>query len=334
MGAIALIKNLPKGIVKFGGKIVTKAKVNKPQIYFCGGMILILTGFGWSIYNATKVPDVMKESEAKVDEINAVKEEAAQKNDISEENLNAIITAQNKELRKAQFDTIVKMAKLMGIPVSVFLAGLFLTIGGHRELLRRFGALSSAFASLQAAFDKYRQMNIKEHGEDCDRRYRYGVVDTVTTSAEVTDENGKTKQVKCKVPVVDPEEASSLYSFIFSEEFSRKCPRDPVTSISFLRSQEKFWNTWMDAKQKPVTLYMVLEDLGIELDPDDPRNDYIMIAGWRPNGEGDNKIDFGIWRAVNKPALNMEENVVFLNFNCDGNLYHSTRYTKDGRKIC
>ena len=79
---------------------------------------------------------------------------------------------------------------------------------------------------------------------------------------------------------------------------------------------------------------MVLEDLGIELDPDDPMNDYILIAGWRPNGDGDNQIDFGIMRAINKRTLDMQENVVMLNFNCDGNLYHSSRYDKNGRKVC
>lgn len=91
---------------------------------------------------------------------------------------------------------------------------------------------------------------------------------------------------------------------------------------------------WMGANGKPVTLSMVLDDLGIELDPNDPANDYILIAGWRPNGDGDNRIDFGIMRAINKPTLDMTENVVVLNFNCDGNIYHSTRYDKNGKKVC
>ena len=91
----------------------------------------------------------------------------------------------------------------------------------------------------------------------------------------------------------------------------------------------------MKGNHRPVTLYMVLNDLGIEIDADDPRMDYIMIAGWRPNGDGDNNIDFGVMRAVNKPALDLLSNTVFLNFNCDGNLYHSPRYDEHtGRRIC
>ena len=114
----------------------------------------------------------------------------------------------------------------------------------------------------------------------------------------------------------------------------RSCPKDPVNTITFLRFQEKYWNMWMGANDgKPVTLAMILDDLGIELDPNDPKNDYILVAGWRPNGDGDNRIDFGIMRAVNKPTLDMTDNVVILNFNCDGNIFHSTRY-KDGRKVC
>jgi hypothetical protein len=133
---------------------------------------------------------------------------------------------------------------------------------------------------------------------------------------------------------VDGEGGLGLYTFEFSENFSRKCPKSPINTISFLQSQEKYWNMWMKTTGKPVTLNMVLDELGIEMDPDDPMNDYILIAGWRPNGDGDNRIDFGIMRAINQKAIGMEENVVMLNFNCDGNIYHSARYDRDGNKIC
>ena len=192
--------------------------------------------------------------------------------------------------------------------------------------------MSTSLALLREAFEKYRQMNIAEHGEECDRRYRYGIIGETEAETTFIDQNGEEQKTVCKVPIIGGDKAS-LYSFEFSENFSRKCPRDPVSTISFLRSQEKYWNMWMGSTQKPVTLAMVLDGLGIELDPDDPANDYILIAGWRPNGDGDNKIDFGIMRATNKPAIDMIENVVMLNFNCDGNIYHSTRYTKDGRKV-
>ena len=33
-------------------------------------------------------------------------------------------------------------------------------------------------------------------------------------------------------------------------------------------------------------------------------------------------------------ALDMLENVCFLNFNCDGSIYHSARYNKSGLRIC
>ena len=334
MNVLSTLKAPAKVLTKTAGKLMLKLNQNKPQIIFVTGIVVTAGSFVWAIANARKMNDVMSEKEGKVDDANMRIEAAKGQENLTEEEKKNIIVACNKELAQAKKEAAFEMFKLVGLPCMFFAGGLALSIGGHLILLRRFGEVSAAFASLQEIFDRYRKMNIEEHGAECDRRYRYGVVGDTTVTTEVTDDKGKTKQLKCKVPIVDTDAAASLYSFIFSEEFSRKCPKDPVSAISFLRAQEKYWNIWMEAKQKPVTLYMVLEELGIELDPDDPRNDYIMIAGWRPNGDGDNHIDFGIMRAVNRPALTMEENVVFLNFNCDGNLYHSTRYTKDGRKVC
>lgn len=324
MGVLSVIKNVPKLLKQSGGKVLFKLSKNKPQILVGTGVVLTVGGFVWAIINATKVNDVMAEGEQQVNDI---------QEKIEGEQDATAVTVLKGDLKKAKVNNIVKMATLMGIPCLVFAGGVALMLGGHIILVRRFGQVSTSLAALQQAFAKYRAMNIAEHGEECDRRYQYGVLGTTEVESTVTDENGDTKQVKCEVPVVGGDQAS-IYTFIFSEEFSRKCPKDPVSTIAFLRSQEKYWNIWMDAKQKPVTLNMILDDLGIELDPDDPMNDYIYVAGWRPNGDGDRHIDFGIMRAVNKPTLDMVENVVMLNFNCDGNIYHSTRYTKDGKKVC
>ena len=200
-------------------------------------------------------------------------------------------------------------------------------------LLKRFGQISAALAGLRESYDRYRRRVIAEQGKDADRRYLNGIVGETEVETTVTDENGVEQTVKSVVPIVDPDQRADLYSFEFSENFSRKCSKDPINAISFLRGQEKYWNTWMSSTGNPVTLYMVLNDLGIEVDPDDPMMDYILIAGWRPNGVGDNCIDFGIMRAINKPALDQLSNVIYLNFNCDGNIYHSPRFDKDGKRI-
>lgn len=332
MGMLSVIKTLPKTIKHGKGAIMFALKKGKPQILVGVGTAVAVGGFIWAVINARKMNDTIAESEQKVNDIQEQINELADKQE-EVADYDRQMKELKKDLNKAKADAIWKMFLLIGIPTIVFAGGLCISVGGHVIMVRRFGEVSASLAALQQTFDRYRAMNIEEHGEECDRRYRYGIVGEKEVEATVTDENGNEQQVKCTVPVTSCEGAS-LYSFVFSEEFSRKCPKDPVSTISFLRSQERYWNIWMQTKQKPVTLYMVLEDLGIELDPDDPMNDYIMIAGWRPNGDGDNQIDFGIMRAINKKTINMEENIVMLNFNCDGNLYHSTRYTKDGKKVC
>lgn len=330
-GALTAIKLIPKTLTKVGGKLIFKIKKNEPQLLVALGIGLTTSAFVIGLMNARKLDGTMSETEVKKDEIESKLQETEK---LTEEEKKEIIAACNKELGQVRRESAWKLFKLLGIPCIMFISGIMIILGGHVILIRRFSELGAAFATLQETFNRYRMMNIQEHGEECDQRYRYGIVDEQKVEATITDDKGKQKKVSCKMPVVDPEGGASMYKFVFSEDSSYKCPKDPIMSVAFLRSQEKYWNTYMDAKRRPVTLNMVLEELGIELDPDDPRNDYIMIAGWRPNGDGDNHIDFGIMRAINKPTLGGEANCIFLNFNCDGNLYHSPRYDKSGKRVC
>lgn len=334
MGLLSVIKAVPSTVVKGTAKAMFRLKTAKPQILVGGGIAIATGAFVIAIVNARKIDTTMAVSNAKVDELEGKRNDISASVNLSEDEKKEKLREVEKELNKAKAEGIWKMFQLIGVPTLMFVGGVSMTIGGHVILVKRFGQLSAGFAALQDSYNRYRQMNIAEHGEECDRRYIYGVTGSETVLDKITDENGKEKTVKSKVPVVDENGQKSLYTFVFSEEFSRACPRDPVNTICFLQSQEKYWNTYMKSSHKPVTLAMILEDLRIELDPDDPANDYIYLAGWRPNGDGDNHIDFGIMRAINKKTIDQQENVVMLNFNCDGNIYHSARYDKQGRKIC
>lgn len=334
MGLLALIKGVPTAATKAVGKVAFKLSKNKPQLLVGAGILVSTTAFVLAIINSKKIDDAVASSNEKIDSLEQKKQDIQNSVNISTEEIGRQVKELDKEINKAKAESVWKMFCLVGIPSIMFVGGMSMTIGGHIILVRRFGQLSAGFAALQESFNRYRQMNIAEHGEECDQRYIYGVTGTKTVTEKITDENGKEKNVKTKVHVVEDNGQMNLYTFCFSEEFSTRCPKDPVNTISFLRSQEKYWNVYMETSHKPVTLAMVLEELKIELDPDDPAYDYIYLVGWRPNGDGDNHIDFGIMRAINKRALNMEENVVMLNFNCDGNIYHSSRYDKNGKKVC
>lgn len=332
MGMLSVIKAAPKAAMKIFNKTGFALKKAKPQILVFGGVAVATTAFVWVICNARKMDETIAAGNEKVEAAEQKIKDISEAVNLMEDEKKKQLKEAEKELNKAKADSIWKMFLLIGVPSITFAGGVAMTIGGHVVLFRRFGQVSTLLAATQESFMRYRQQNIRDHGEECDRRYIYGITGEETVTEKITDENGKEKTVKCKVPVVEGGERPNLYTFEFSENFSRKCPKTPINTISFLRSQEKYWDTWMKTTGKAVTLNMVLNDLGIELDPDDPANDYIYVAGWRPNGDGDNSIDFGIMRAINKPALGMEENVVMLEFNCDGNIYHSARYTKDGEK--
>ena len=325
MGMLSVIKAAPKTFLKAGGKALFALKKAKPEILVGGGIVIATGAFIMAICNARKLDAAMAETQARVEAIEA------KRKDIPDDDKKSL-KEWEKELNKAKAEAVWKVFCLIGVPALVFAGGIAMTIGGHVILFRRFGELSVSFAALQNRFERYRRMNIEEHGAECDKKYIYGITGNAETTATITDNNGKEKQVKCLVPEVDKDASCGMYTFIFSEEFSRKWNRDPIMNISFLKQQENYWNAYLGTG-RVVILKNVLDDLGIELDPDDPANDYTMIAGWRPNGDGDRHVDFGLMSAVNKPTLDLRENYIVLNFNCDGNLYHSNRYDRDGRKI-
>ncbi len=324
LSVIKTIKVLPKVILKNGKKIAFLTKKASPQLLVIGGVATATGAFVWAVINARKLNQALTETQEKVELIEAKRAEI-------NDNDKPSIREWEKELNKAKAQSIWRIFYLVGLPAICFAGGMVMVCGGHLILFRRFGALSSAFAALQSKYNRYRQLNIAEHGEECDRRYLYGVNEGGETIAKITDENGVVTETKAYIPP-NPNEGCGMYTFVFSEETSPVWNRDPIMNISFLKSQEGYWNARLDTGSV-ITLKDVLEGLSIELDPDDPKNDFIYIAGWRPNGEGDCRIDFGLNSEINKPTLDLRENYLVLNFNCDGNIYHSTRYTKNGKKI-
>ena len=326
MGILSVIKVLPKVLVRNVNKFTFLVKKAKPELLVAGGVVICTGAFVGAIVNATKLNETLEETRAKVEAIEA------RRKDIPDNDKKSIIEWE-RELNKAKAESIWRVFCLIGVPSIVFIGGIAMTIGGHVILFRRFGELSVSFAALQSKFERYRQMNIAEHGADCDQRYQNGIIEEAECSGTVTDENGNVQEVNGRIRKSSYDAATGMYHFVFSEDTSRLWNRDAIMNISFLKSQESYWNARLGTG-RIVVLKDVLEDLGIELDPDDPANDYTIIAGWRPNGDGDCHVDFGIMDEINKPTLDLRENIVYLNFNCDGNLYHSTRYLRNGRKVC
>ena len=324
---IKSLRMVPKTIIKLGNNAKFLANKSKPEIMVAVGLTVSAAAFVVAIINATKLNQAVDETKAFVESVEA-------KKDIIPVDDKKALKDWEKEYNKARATAIWRVFCLIGIPSLAFLGGMAMTVGGHIILFRRFGELSVSFAALQQKFDRYRQYNIAEHGEECDRRYQNGLVDGIPVAGKVTDENGNIiGEAKEATSKFRKDAATGMYHFVFSDEFSTKWNRDPILNFSFLKSQETYWNNYLGTG-RVVVLKNVLDDLGIELDPDDPANDYAMIAGWRPNGDGDCHVDFGLMDEINKPAIDLKENIIYLNFNCDGNLYHSTRYTKDGKKVC
>jgi hypothetical protein len=96
-----------------------------------------------------------------------------------------------------------------------------------------------------------------------------------------------------------------------------------------LKTAEDYWrHVYENRKETGVSMYDILTylDYKFEVDKDGMTKkqyrDWITFLrnhGWK-DGEGDDFVDFGLYRGINEPALQRKSDIVFIEFNCAGDL--------------
>jgi hypothetical protein len=203
---------------------------------------------------------------------------------------------------------IVSVGKLYAPAVALGAVSIAALTGSHVILNRRNVALTAAYAAIEKGFREYRERVVGAYGEDKDREFRYGVVKQQIV--EETENGPVTKTVKR----VDMNAAPSVYARFFDES-SSSWSKEPTYNQVFIQCQQNWANDMLKARGH-LFLNEVYDMLGI------PRTKEGQIVGWVLNGEGDNYVDFGVFRGkeafMGQQFVNGVERSVLLDFNVDG----------------
>jgi hypothetical protein len=213
----------------------------------------------------------------------------------------------NHDVRVLYSRAVVNTAKLYGPAIILGAASISCLAKSHDMLVKRNAALTAAYVAVDEAFNQYRARVVEKYGEEQDREFRHGVVEV-----DMVDENGKLYTEK------QPGDLPSMYARFF-DEYSTSWSKQPDYNYVFLHCQQKYANDMLKARGH-LFLNEVYDLLGID------RTKAGSVVGWVISHEGDNYVDFGIFKDARnsnevRDFINGRNGSVLLDFNVDGVIY-------------
>ena len=296
-------------------KVVAKASKNKPEILAVSGGFLIVAAFGWAIYEAVGLKDTLVETS---DTVKAVEDsyQAELDKELSDEQRNDIEKEYKKELAKARFKGVMKVGKKFVLPTATLIVGMGLGTKGFKVLRARNVVLGTALKGTQEAYKFYRENVREDLGKEADMKYARGIIGEKEIEETITDENGKEKKVKSKVPVI--KDFESPWRFEFSDTWFRTYQNSSDSNLFFIGCEEEWWNHQLDHYgEAGVSMYEVLKHLGYKfevlkdgLDAKQYRKriDFLRTNGWSKGS----RIDLGRFNAINEPAVKRQSDVCWI----------------------
>lgn len=270
-----------------------------PEILTAVGLV----GMAGTVVLASRATLHLEPTLEKINDGKAVVKRLHEQGSVSDQEL-------NRELAMIYFRGGFDLLKLYGPSITLGLASFAAIIGAHGIMKRRNVALVAAYKAIETSFKEYRKRVIDEYGEEKDREYRMGVFDEKVTDPET----GKSKTVKRHNP-----DGMSVYARLFAPDTSSNFSKsDHTQNLLFLRAAQNIFNDRL-RMNGVVFLNEVYDHLGFD------RTTAGQQVGWffdgRPNREGDNYIDFGIYDEHNTSArhfIHGMEETIWLDFNVDG----------------
>jgi hypothetical protein len=196
-----------------------------------------------------------------------------------------------------------KVTKLYGPSLIVGVAAMGALTGSHVQLSRRNTALMAAYATIQQAYNDYRDRVRDEVGEEKEFELYRGIK---------TDSFKNELDKKEETKLVDPNKWSPYAKFF--DEGSRHWEKDSELNRIYLMCQQTYANNLLQARG-----HVFLNEVYDMLDVD--RTKAGAVVGWVISDNGDNFIDFGIYEAMNARFVNGWERSILLDFNVDGVIY-------------
>lgn len=260
------MKLIPKGVTRSFGRTVLKTKANSPHIFFGIGLIGSVTSTVLACRATLKLRQTLDAIEADVK--------------ASEE------LTDPKDKAYVYVRAGVSLTKLYGPAAVVGIASVACLTGSHVQLTRRNTALMAAYATLQKAFDEYRE----------------------SVEKQISDAPEKTqKELNIRLPY-------SPYARFF-DEGSPEWKKDPELNRLYIECQQRYLSQLLLTRGH-VFLNEAYDALGLD------RTKEGAVVGWiYPSEKGDNYISFGMYEPRNAQFLDGTEPRILLDFNVDGVIY-------------
>ena len=220
----------------------------------------------------------------------------------------------NKAMFNFKVKTAKKLTKIYGPAVTLGVVSAACIFGAHNMMVGRNAAIGMLLKATEGAFNDYRKRVVADVGEVKDRNYRYGITQEII-SEEVTDEKGKTKNVKKSISVVDPN-GTSIYARFF-DDGNPYWSKTPEYNLQFLKGKQNYLSDRLRARGH-LFLNEVYEELGML------HSQAGAIVGWIVSKDSDPYVDFGIdnlFKRENRDFVNGYEPTILLDFNVAGVIF-------------
>lgn len=303
------MKVIPSGVATKFARPLLHLQKSSPQTMFVGGIAAGLAGTVLACRATLKLNEVLAKGEIMKERADLILEEGGAMVDGVAVDYDE--KQHSKDLLVIKVRTLLDITKLYAPSAGLMALSAMLLTGSHVTLNKRNASLTAAYASVDQAFNQYRDRVKTQLGEDVDRDMRYG---TRTDKETVETEEGK-KKVVSHIRVADGE--PSQYARFFDE----LCPdfqKNAEYNMIFLRAQQNYANDMLQARGH-VFLNEVYDALGIT------RTGAGAVTGWVWGKGGDDYIDFGIFDDKTnervRDFVNGRENAILLDFNVDGIVY-------------
>lgn len=308
------MKLLPTAVAtKFARPLLHVQKAS-PQIAFAGGIAAGAAGVFLACRATLKLSDVLDPYEELKEKAEIYHEAGTGPNGVEYDD-----KTYAKDLLVIKVKTILDVTKLYAAPVGLLMISAGLLTGSHVTLNRRNAGLTAAYASVDQAFNKYRERVKDQLGEEVDRDMRYGTREDKET---VETADGKKKVVKHTR--VEDQNEPSMYARFFDDRCS-PWQRHAEYNKIFLMAQQSYFNNRLQSIGH-VFLNEVYDALDL------PRTQAGQLVGWVLGPDGDNYVDFGIFDTAANPNVkdfvNGREYSILIDFNVDGVVYDKIKEVK------
>jgi Family of unknown function (DUF6353) len=288
---------VPASITSKLGRNVLLLQKSSPTLLFGVGIVGVVGGTVLACRATLKMNTILDDAAKKMTKVKEYDD-----SDYSEKD-------REHDLTLVRFQTGIQVAKVYVPAITVSVIGIVALTGSHRILTNRNAALTAAYATLDQAFNRYRQRVIEKYGEDQDRDFRFD-----TELVQITDPDTNKKKTVARI---GPGEISGYARFF--DPFSPSWSKDPQVNLFFLKCQQNHVNDLLKVRGH-VFLNEVYDRLGME------RSSAGAVVGWvlSKDGSTDNHISFGVFEGQTENSrefVNGREGAVLCDFNVDGLIY-------------